>query len=118
MRPIQNKRFDILVNINSTQNNLKGNIYKLDHKMRITRFKSQNRKPLCPVVEHKDYKESRRPKLIKYVTLENSSDKNHCLPVLQKITYLDRNPKCDKRLNKMLYSLKESWYIVGYEAWK
>ena len=74
------------------------------------------RKPCCPVEKVPTEDNNRIPFVITHVKLKNEKDSSHCRPVVQTITYLEKEPEFNKVFQQKLYRIKQREFIVAFEA--
>ena len=74
------------------------------------------RKPYCQVKKVLTKENNRIPYAITHVELKEGKDISHCRPVVQKITYLEKEPEFDKVFQQKLYRIKQREFVVAFEA--
>ena len=74
------------------------------------------RKPYCQVEKVLTEDDNRIPYAITHVKLKKVKDKYRCRPVVQEITYLEKEPEFNKEFQQKLYRIKQKKFIVAFEA--
>ena len=75
------------------------------------------RKPYCQVEKVLTKDDNRIPYVkLKTVKLKKVKDIYHCRPVVQEITYLEKEPEFNKAFQQKLYRIKQKKFIVAFEA--
>ena len=101
--------------VNSTIQDVEADIYT-----KLTDDGFQNafseRKLYCQVEKNSTKDENRIPYVITHVKLKNVKDIYRCRPVVQEITYLEKEPELNKAFQQKLYRIKQKKFIVAFEA--
>lgn len=74
------------------------------------------RKPYCQVEKVLTKDDNRIPYVITHVKLKKVKDIYRCRPVVQEITYLEKEPEFNKAFQQKLYRIKQKKFIVAFEA--
>lgn len=74
------------------------------------------RKPYCQVEKVLTKDDNRIPYVITHVKLKKVKDIYRCRPVVQEITYLEKEPELNKAFQQKLYRIKQKKFIVAFEA--
>ena len=74
------------------------------------------RKPYCQVEKVLTKDDNRIPYVITHAKLKKVKDIYRCRPVVQEITYLEKEPELDKAFQQKLYRIKQKKFIVAFEA--
>ena len=74
------------------------------------------RKPYCQVEKVLTKDDNRIPYVITHVKLKKVKDIYRCRPVVQEITYLEKEPEFNKAFQQKLYRTKQKKFIVAFEA--
>ena len=101
--------------VNSTIQDVEADIYT-----KLTNDGFQNefseRKPYCQVEKVLTKDDNRIPYVITHVKLKKVKDIYRCRPVVQEITYLEKEPELNKAFQQKLYRIKQKKFIVAFEA--